>query len=133
MFPEGFFKGDLHVAEMYDMHKLSSVDRLLFQILRFFRIVTGNINKLSQLQFDDNAAVGFRYNGQSDVIEDTWVDIIPQYVIDGSHVSRMEYEQYASHIAILQHLLKRRNGAFMIAMTSVSVITIMGISVAYSV
>ena len=46
LFPPDFLKGDLHVAEMYDMHKLLTVDRLLFQILRFFRIVTGDVNML---------------------------------------------------------------------------------------
>ena len=39
MFVKDFLKGDLHVSEMYDIHKLISVDRLLFQILTLFRIV----------------------------------------------------------------------------------------------
>ena len=46
LFPPDFLKGDLHVSEMYDDHKLITVDRLLFQILKFFRTVTGDVNML---------------------------------------------------------------------------------------
>ena len=37
-----------------------------------------------------------------------------------------EYDLYERHINLLHHLLKRRNGAFTIAMSSVSVITLTG-------
>ena len=52
MFDEDF--GDLKVSATFDMHKMITLDRLLFQILRFLRIMTGDVNKLFERYFDDN-------------------------------------------------------------------------------
>ena len=44
LFDKDFLKGDLNVSPTFDMHKMTVVDRLLFQLLRFFRTVTGDVN-----------------------------------------------------------------------------------------
>ena len=125
-FAKDFLKGDLHVSELNDTQKLITVDRLLLQILKFIRTVTGDTNLLIKFLFDDDDPTKFVYNGvhlEDDTLADTFV---PEDVFDSNRSTISDYEVYSEHIHVLQHLLHRRNGAFTIVMSSVSNITLTG-------
>ena len=48
---------------------------------------------LIQLQFDDNAAIDFRYNNHNEVTESTWADVlVPEYVFSRTYVEQSKYE-----------------------------------------
>jgi hypothetical protein len=126
LFTKGFLKGDLHVSELNDTQKLITIDRLLLHILKFIRTVTGDANLLIKLLFEDDDVSKFVYNNihlEDDTLADTFV---PEDVFDSGRSTISDYEAYSEHIRVLQHLLYRRNGAFTIAMSSVSVITLTG-------
>ena len=56
---------------------------------------------LIQLQFDDNAAIDFRYNNHNEVTESTWADVlVPEYVFSRTYVEQSEYAQHERHINI---------------------------------
>ena len=59
---------------------------------------------LIQLQFDDNAAIDFRYNNHNEVTESTWADVlVPEYFFSRTYAEQSKYELYSKHIMILQH------------------------------
>ena len=121
MLGEDFLKGDLKVSPTFDMQKMVVVDRLLFQILRFFRTVTGDVNRVLQIHFDDDEDTSFLYNDR--VITGTrgFAALAPETAFN---MFDEEYANHTAHVQCIQHMMTRRNNSFQLVLNSASVIRV---------